>query len=342
LPNLVADTARSDDFNFNQAFADLDRADREQIISILVPENWLEEQIRNAVEGLLDWIDEDQAQLAIRLEIEPLKTSLIRGGSEDVLEIIIDSWTPCNLQQMEMMSTAAEEEGEVPVVYCEPPEPFRTNLLEYANGELLLQIEQLPSVVDMGDDDPGGDDFENQLQVKQSLRNLRALSQTMWFLAVGMLGMIMALAIRSWKELSRWWGIPIMIGGLITLLVAIGLNLREGSVLLNQVPELQNAEGPVREMVVLLIRGLMDTVVSTVQLHSVLIGLLGLAIFLGGWLLGRNQQGPTSVSTDIASHPRATYDPYGAAGQSSNPIDEPRNERTQEGDQGERPSGIFG
>jgi hypothetical protein len=342
MPNMVADTTRSDDFDFNQAFADLDQVEREQIISILVPEDWLDRQIRNAVEALLNWIDEDQAQLAIQLQIEPLKESLFRGGSEQVLEIIVDSWPPCTLEQMEMMSTAAEEEGEVPVVYCEPPEPFRTRLLEYANTELLLQIDQLPPVVDMGNEDPGGNGFENQIEVKRSLRSLRALSQTMWFLAVGLLGLIMALAIRSWTELSRWWGIPIMLGGLVTLLMAIGLSARGGGALLNQVPELQNAEGPIREMVVLLIRGLLDTVVSTIQLHSVFIGLLGLAIFLGGWYLGRNQQKPSAGSMSAASQPAATYDPYSGAGQVSDQNPDQTDGKTQERDSGERPSGIFG
>lgn len=342
MPNLVAGTSRSDEFDFDQAFRDLDQADREQIISILVPDDWLEKQIKNAIGSLLNWIDEDQAQLAIELQIEPLKESLYRGGSEQVLEIIVDSWPPCTLDQMEMMSTAAEEEGQVPVVYCEPPEPFRTRLLEFANSELLLQIGQLPSVVAMNNDGANGNGFENQLEVKQSLRTVRALSQTMWFLAVGLLGVIMALAIRSWKELSRWWGIPIMLGGFVTLLMAIGLNQRGGGLLLNRFSELQNTEGPIREMVSLLIRGLMDSVVGTIQVHSVLIGLLGLAIFLAGWFFGRNRQKPILGTTEVASQPRATYDPYGGAGQTSNHGTTPSNEDRPTGKQGERSSGIFG
>lgn len=346
MPNLVSGTAPTDQFDFTRSFSDLDQADRDQIVSLLVPEDWLEKQISHAVEALIRWIDEDQAQLVFKLEIQPLKDALLRGGSEQVLEIIVDSWPPCNLEQMGIMGMAADEQGQVPVLYCEPPEPFRTELLEFANNQLLVQIEQIPTEVEVGADQPGSDDLENQMEVKQSLRTLRALSQTMWFLAVGLLGLIMALAIRSWSELSRWWGIPIMLGGLTTLIWSISLNQRGSGFLLDRLPQLQSGEGPLREMITLLISGLIDSVVGTIQLHSLFIGAVGLAIFLAGWFLGRNRRDGSYVAVNVASQPRATYDPYRGAGQSSQqwpPPEAPETDKpTDRRDNGERPSGIFG
>jgi hypothetical protein len=248
---------------------------------------------------------------------------------------------------MGIMATAAEEEGQVPVMYCEPPEPFRTQLLEFANNQLLLQIDELPSVVEMGADESEVDGLENQLELKRTLRAIRTLSQTMWFLAVGLLGLIVVFAVRSWGELSRWWGIPIMLGGLMTLIWSIGLNQRGSGMLLNQLPEVQGGEGPIREMLALLVRGLLDSVVGTIQLHSLFIGALGLAIFLAGWFLGRSRQDTASfAAVNVASQPGAAYDPYGGAGQSSQPLappEPPETDRpTDRPDNGERPSGIYG
>ena len=49
MPNLVTDTAPTDEFDFTRAFSALDQGDRDQIVSLLVAEDWLERQIIPAV-----------------------------------------------------------------------------------------------------------------------------------------------------------------------------------------------------------------------------------------------------------------------------------------------------
>jgi hypothetical protein len=40
-----------------------------------------------------------------------------------------------------------------------------------------------------------------------------------WFLPASLLGVIMILVIRSMRDIGQWWGIPLLLGGLLSLAV---------------------------------------------------------------------------------------------------------------------------
>ena len=59
------------------------------------------------------------------------------------------------------------------------------------------------------------------------MRTLRAFSRAGWLLPLSMLGLIVAVAVRSWPQLLRWWGGSTLAAGVGTFLM---LAVVEGTV----------------------------------------------------------------------------------------------------------------
>ena len=53
------------------------------------------------------------------------------------------------------------------------------------------------------------------------MRLIRLLMQWLWLAPVILLIIILVLALRSRKEFTRWWGLPILVGGFLVLLPAL-------------------------------------------------------------------------------------------------------------------------
>jgi hypothetical protein len=57
--------------------------------------------------------------------------------------------------------------------------------------------------------------------LKQTLRNIRFLAGTVWLIPLGLLLLVAVLAVRTLAGLGRWWGLPLTVGGILTLLPAL-------------------------------------------------------------------------------------------------------------------------
>jgi hypothetical protein len=81
----------------------------------------------------------------------------------------------------------------------------------------------LPAKADLLSTDAGlaGQNPEELMALKEQLRLLRGFSRWGWLLPLSLLGLIMALAVRSLRGLTRWWGIPVLLGGALSFLVAL-------------------------------------------------------------------------------------------------------------------------
>jgi hypothetical protein len=115
------------------------------------------------------------------------------------------------------MQQAFFEGGSLPEELCEPPEPMRSRVVDLASIGFEDQVRLLPEAVSLIEPEAPTEDF---LAVKEQLRFFRALALWGWMLPLSLLGLIMAFAIRKWRDFGRWWGIPLLLGGLGTLFIA--------------------------------------------------------------------------------------------------------------------------
>ncbi len=112
----------------------------------------------------------------------------------------------------------------MPYNLCEFPDPWREDQLnDYVNA-VQQAVSNIPDEFPLTRElqaagvDPDGAGAE---AIKQQLRLLRLLGSLAWLLPVLLIVLITALAVRSFNSFTRWWGVPLFLGGLPALLPAL-------------------------------------------------------------------------------------------------------------------------
>ena len=150
LRSFVTDQLLSPDFleemgpgeiDFIHILSDLSPGDRETLVDIVLPSGWIKNQIAGVFNALNVWIDSEEPLPKLVLDVQPFKDRLSRGGAEEILEIIVDSWPSCSPDQNAQIREALQRSEEVPILQCEPPEPFRERLMGFAN-EMTISLDR--------------------------------------------------------------------------------------------------------------------------------------------------------------------------------------------------------
>lgn len=193
----------------------LSEEDWGQISRIAVPDGWMEEQLELALASAYAWLEGDEVMPTVAVNTEPVKRRLIGDGTEDIVAIIVDSWPVCAELQVAEMERAFREGGVVALLECQPPEPFRSVLIGLVADAFRREARQLPSEITYGPSE-FGPDAAGFLELKSWLRALQLIASWGFLLPMSLLGVIMALTVRSWRQWSRWWGVPLLLSGLAT------------------------------------------------------------------------------------------------------------------------------
>lgn len=269
-----------------QVFRHLDEAGRQQLLDILIPRGWAQDQLSRLMRDLYGWFDDDDPRPELTLDIGPVKERLLSGGAREVVALVLDSWPACSPDQLlQLGRDGAGWENLPDDLQCSPPEPMRSAMLE--QGALLIQrqFQPLPTVIPLGDSsNPSG--IEDAGRLKQGIRLVRALARWGWLIPLSTLGLITAVAARSWPQLLRWWGGPLAgagVGGLFLLLGA-GALTRRMAVRVAGVSQLPAFLGQALRAVA---DHLLDDILGALLFESILLLLLGAALWGIGSYLGR-------------------------------------------------------
>jgi hypothetical protein len=290
-----------------------------------LPPTWIEEQFSHGIRDLFAWLDDDRPFPKLALDIKPLKAQLLRGGINTFVDVVVDSWPSCKPEQVEAMQQAFFEGGTLPDELCEPPEPMRSRVVDLASIGFEEQVRLLPEAVSLIEPDAPPEDF---LAVKEQLRSFRALALWGWLLPLSLLGLIMALAIRKWRDFGRWWGIPLLLGGLGTLFIAfIMAAVREE--IINSWSTNITPGGVVRDILRTGLDALYGAGLRPLWLQGFIVVGIGLVL----WLVSRRGKRKSTLPIEPyeSEAPRITTQ-----------IVEPSYSDEEVTEEGEPPSGIFG
>lgn len=264
----------------------LGRQRLDQMLAALFTVEWAESQVRTNIEALYAWIDNDHPVPDFFLDIQPLKDRLLSGGAEDLATAIVGSWPICGPEQVEILLREGVPRGELPAFLCQPPEPLRTTVIAVATELVLRQVSTLPRTVEIGENNPLDTTPQELMDFKRSLRTLRAFSRAGWLLPLSMLGLIVAVAVRSWPQLLRWWGGSALAAGVGTFIM---LGIVEATVeqARNSGPLKTAFPGPFAAVLQNVIDRLLDVVSGQLFALGFFIAGFGLIMLLLGIYLGR-------------------------------------------------------
>ena len=266
----------------------LGRQRLDEMLRELFPTEWAEAQVRNNIENLYVWLDNDRPVPQLFLDVQPLKDRLLSGGAEELATIVVSSWPACSFEHVEILLREGIPRGELPAFLCQPPEPLLSTVIVVATDLVLRQVSELPSRVEFGEGGSTDTTPQELMEFKNSMRTLRAFSRDRWLLPLSMLGLIVAVAVRSRPQLLRWWGGSILSAGIGTFLM---LGITEGTV-----EEARNSgalraafPGPFQDVLQDVIDGLLDAVAGQLLFLGLLIAGAGLVMLLVGVYLGRRE-----------------------------------------------------
>ncbi|MEJ2607171.1 MAG: hypothetical protein P8Z41_10910 [Anaerolineales bacterium] len=111
-----------DDTEVRQALSDLSADEWDRIIDLLLPDAWMENQLKGAVMSIHTWLDDDRLTPGIEIDLRPIKARMQGESMLEVIDLIVDSWPTCTQEQVDRMQQASVEAGHPVILYCEPPE----------------------------------------------------------------------------------------------------------------------------------------------------------------------------------------------------------------------------
>lgn len=315
-------------------FQYLSPAEREEILATLMPPEWVDAQLDNIIRSFFTWIDSEQPEPRIAIDLVPLKEGLLKGGLRRIIDTLIDSWPSCTTDEIEIMSQELMRTGEIPIEICEPPEPYRSQVLDYAVAELGSLIREQPGKLPILDalDAPKSEIIE----LKDQLQFMRSVMMWSWFLPASLLGVIMILIIRSMREIGQWWGIPLLIGGLLSLMVIGIVSVGRGDLIGDMLANFAPARTLFYRGFEIVLLGILVAVLRLAFFHAFLITGAGLAL----WLVPRYLRKRAEPHIELEPEPGDDAQSEQVSGLPSPPPVPPLGSRPED-DEGP-PSGIFG
>ena len=192
----------------------------------VLPNEILAEWVAETVHGTYDWIDSQDTVPQITWDMVNFVARVNTEHGVNAIIVAYDALPPCEPEQVEDFKNrlaAAPAGTEVLYNLCEFPEPWYedqfSDYVESLEGIVANIPGKFALTEELGDlEDTAG---VGPALVKSQLRFLRTLMRWSIFVPMVLLILILIFGIRSLKGLGRWWGIPLILGGLLALILGL-------------------------------------------------------------------------------------------------------------------------
>jgi hypothetical protein len=285
-----------------EALSGVDEPDIELLLSYVSFERWVEirellvtdafvsDLISETVDGLYAWIDSDEFAPAFAWNMAPLKDRLVGGEGEKAIMIAYEAMPECTQAEIDDFTSrlAAMPPG-VEVLYnlCQFPPPWEEDQID----------DYLNALADVNQNIPEAYDFSQVMMLasmtfgssgtKPTLRMIRFAGQWGWVVPLVILGLILALGVRSFRSLGNWGGIPLVVTGALLAVVAVPVRILLLNLLVNAFP-LQVSDLLRAELRLSLVR-MTDAVFQPMLVQGLIILGLGVLLIVLGVVLGRRK-----------------------------------------------------
>ena len=269
----------------------LTEQDWERLLVGLIPRPWLQEQLESAIDQIFVLLDSGDLNTPITLSMVELKAHMMGDAGMAALVDLIETRPPCtNDQLMELSQLEVNMSSVSRLLTCSPPQEILDGFLPQLRtilGEVVGEIDDevdLTASFEGNGDGSGGFDFEIIRLVRIGIR-LSPLLPVLLLLLVTLFG------VRSLKGFFLWWGIPLLIVGLIafggSLLVPLLLNWAismYGSQLLPG-----GISPQIMDFALDIVRSVFRTLANAIALQAVILGVLGLAFTIASFFFKKRK-----------------------------------------------------
>lgn len=209
-------------------FQNMDAGQWELLLGEILSANWLQEQTESVIDQFFEFLESDETTPSLAISLVDIKARLLGGNGVDTVLKIVDVQPPCNNDQLSELKDMIENDmSEADLLSCRPPQELLDRSIITIEDTLNEVIGSLPDETLLGenfmDSEASEQPEENadEIQIGRTLRRIRTIMQWSPIVPIVLLLLVLAFGVRSFRDLLRWWGIPLMVTGLIALIFSI-------------------------------------------------------------------------------------------------------------------------
>jgi hypothetical protein len=194
----------------------------------VLTKEWLQTQVEDVIDQFFVFFESNEQDLGLTISLVDLKTSLTGQKGVALVREIIESLPACGeaqLDEFEIMLGSSSDE--VDMISCRPPDEILENYYPLMTAKLDQVVTDLPDDAKLG----GGPSDSRTAQTHDAdhpqvepiviARRVVSYLRLSPLLPIVFLTLIAVFAVRSLKDLLRWWGIPLAATGLGALVLSL-------------------------------------------------------------------------------------------------------------------------
>jgi hypothetical protein len=224
LPGLMAHQLASLDYGSAQGVSDapaflknLNENDWQVIVSQVVTRSWLQAQTESVVDQYYAYLE--AGQTPVKISLAEVKVRLQGQPGMNAFLQVLQSKPACNQQQLMRLGQAALLGQMDNLPLCNPPQELVSQFQPEIQTGLGVLAETIPNEMDLTQNIASS--RSSSSSPSQGIQLARFLLRLSPILSLGLLVLILLFAVRSFRELLLWWGVPLLLAGLLA--VALGL-----------------------------------------------------------------------------------------------------------------------
>jgi hypothetical protein len=236
LPGLVRDIEQSPDVPpdaryAGQLFSRLDKDDWRDVTTLLAPVDWIQGQVEHNLDAFFTWIDAPQVAPDFLIDLTEMKRRLDGDEGREMVQLVIESWPACSASEADTMQQVLDDKAgaETSLPACLPgDDALRAQLNDSLNDAVAIVAEETPDALYAGGVSASGQQLSlaertRLLNIKVAIRMSRRVPYLVFILPLAVLLLIEIITVRSFKELLRWCGWALSVGGLLSLIMLLVL-----------------------------------------------------------------------------------------------------------------------
>ncbi len=265
----------------NSLTKNLTAKDWEDFILILAPPNELENITEKTLDEIFEYLNGNSD--TAKISFKKLKKRLTGEAGVDAAMALIEAQPDCTVA--DLLKIAQSE-----IALCKPPEMIIPALKPIVKMQLNIAAATIPDEEILMQKRLN----ENSLLEAQSTRAFMRLSPLFPIVFLFLLTLLVVRDLRSWL---RWWGIPLLVAGII----GIVLSLITGPIVrtLLSVPLIRGAPMEISGSIIQLIYDLAESIVhgliENIVLYTLIFALLGLIMTIAPIFIKRTEESAEAI-----------------------------------------------
>ncbi len=227
VPAFTAEMIQQQALQLGLPAIDVDEAAIQEVVQLLIPPTWADEQTEAIVDALYDFLDSgDVGAATVVLDITPFLTQLRGDAGLQLVTVLLDNLPTCTQSTADLIWGMLADSVEVP--RCLPQEVDRQAFAANMHTAVVQTIDQNPQLlaqagrfeVNLLTNEANQVSPEQQAQLQQMYQlyqTAQKFAWMMWLIPLFSLFFMLLLAARSLRSFFLWLGWPLAVAGLLTI-----------------------------------------------------------------------------------------------------------------------------